>query len=288
MTIQTECMLANLRIGVWEGRRLDKAASKEVTTRNGAEDDAARVNKLIVPKESLKEINTASGALRLHFYSRTVPWGDNGDRLLTRRMYLKFIEEHEALMNEFNRCRDDFVDRIYPAARDQAQFRMGGLFDPNDYPRPSELRRRFYAVMEPGIIATTDDFRVKMDQNHADKIKSDIEASMASRLTAAVTNVYERVVEELTHYHATMADPKKVFRDSTVKNLEEIIDLLPGLNITSDPKLDEVHKRMKAKLSGRSGKDLRDKPAEREAAAKETKEILDVMAGFLNATKRAA
>jgi len=288
MSIANECMIVNLQIGVWEGKRLDKEASRDVTNRAGAEEDAARVNKHLIPKDKLKAVTKAQGALRLHFYDRTVPWKDNGDRLLTRKLYLKFIEEHEKLMNDFRDAVEEFITKIYPACRDQAEFRMGSLFRHEDYPPAESLRYRFYANMQVDVVTTGKDFRLDMDEKHVASIRKDMERELGERSKAATMHVYKRVLDELTHYHEVTSDPEKVFRNSTVEKLEDLIDILPGLNIADDPDLNAVIDQMKDTLSGRSPDDLRNNSAERSAAAKATEEVLDVMKGFMNTMKAAA
>ena len=86
-----KAMVMNLSIGIWQGYRLDKDASRKVTEDAGAMSDAARVNKHLVPKESLAAIVTAQNTIRTHFYSNTLPWRDNGDRLMTRKLFMTFI-----------------------------------------------------------------------------------------------------------------------------------------------------------------------------------------------------
>ena len=64
MSIVNDSMIVNLQIGVWMGYRLDKSASQKVTADAGAVQDAARVNKHLIPKEALKPIVSAAGAVR--------------------------------------------------------------------------------------------------------------------------------------------------------------------------------------------------------------------------------
>ena len=51
-------MVMTLSISRWQGHRLDKEASRKVTSEAGAAADAARVNKHLVPKEALAPIVT--------------------------------------------------------------------------------------------------------------------------------------------------------------------------------------------------------------------------------------
>ena len=282
MTITNEAMTANLQIGVWMGHRLDKDASKAVTDANAAESDAARVNKHLIPKEALRPIITAMGAVRTHFYSKTLPWKDNGDRLLTRKIFTGFLQEHERLVTAFREAVSDFLDRTYPSARAQAEFRMGNLFRLEDYPSADHLRQKFYINLDIDAVTEAGDFRVTMDQDQLDSIQADMTQAMQDRLGKAMGEVWTRLATTLGHFSERMKGDT-TFKVSTITNLEELLELLPALNIMNDPDLERIRKDIKGALNGVNAKDLRGDPAVRTVVAQETQQIMDDMAGFMKA-----
>lgn len=281
--ITERAMLMSLSIGIWQGYRLDRAASAKVTGDAGAASDAARVNKHLIPKEDLAPIVTAQNAVRTHFYAKTMPWRDNGDRLMPRKMFFEFIPEHEKLVADFNDAVSTFLDGKYPAAIERAEFRMGSMFDRDDYPSTSVLERKFYCKLDIGAIATAGDFRVQIDAEHADRVRAEIEAATEERIKAAVGDVWRRMAETVGYFQQRMADPKAVFRDSTVTNIAELLDLVPGLNVLDDPDIELVRAEIAKALGGIDAKDIRKDPALRTELAGEAQAILDKMSGFLNA-----
>ena len=282
MSIANNTMVVNLQISMWSGYKLDKGMSQRVTSEANADADAARVNKHIVPKESLKEIVTAAGSLRTHFYARTLPWGDNGDRLLPRLAYTDFVQEHGRLEQEFHNAVDNFIKEKYLAARDQAEFRMGEMFRAEDYPEADQLRRRFAVTLDVHGVPTGRDFRVDMDKQTTDMLRQQIEEKNAERVGTAMRDVWERLSTVLTHFANKMGEDA-VFRDSTVKNLEELVEMLPALNVTEDPELEKIRQDITDTLIGYKPKDLRKDTAVRQAAAKESRRIADQMASFMGA-----
>jgi hypothetical protein len=226
--------------------------------------------------------------VRLHFYTHTLPWKDNGDRLLTRLMFTDFIEEHERLVGQFRDAVDTFLSEAYPSARDQAEFRMGELFKAEDYPSADSLRHRFYVNMDIDPVTAANDFRVEMEQDQLDSVRKGMEQAMQERIGRAMADVWERVREVVEKFADKTRTKDAVFRDSLVGNIESLIDMLPGLNVLNDPDLDAIGKEVKARLLGYDLKDLRKKPAVRSAAAREAQEIMDKMAGYMNAFQVAA
>lgn len=287
MSITNQCMTVNLQIGMWNAQRLDRAASAGVTTQAGADSDAARVNKHLISKEALKPVQSAANALRTHFYTKTLPWKDNGDRLLTRKMYVEFLEGHSSLLEKFNEAVEHFLTKDYPAARERASFRMGDLFNADDYPSANELRRRFYANLDVDAVTEAGDFRVALDDEHLDNIKSGIESAMAQRIAGAMGDVWSRLANVLGHF-ADKMDSDGVFRNSTVTNLEELVAMLPALNVTEDPELERIRQEIEDHIIGYKPEELRKDQGVRDVAASEAKRIMDDMQGFMRAFGQAA
>lgn len=278
-----KAMVLTLSIGIWQGYRLDKQASAEITAAKGAKSDAARVNKHLVPKDALAAIITASGAVRTHFYGKTLPWRDNGDRLMPRKLFTQFIEEHEALATTFQNEVDTFLVHKYPEAIEQAEFRMGELFDRNDYPAVSELRRRFYIDLDINPVTSAGDFRVQIDSEHVDRVRETMERAAEQRVQQAQAAVWKRLAETLTMFHDRMANPDAPIYASLPEKMDELIEMLPGLNILDDPDIEAIRRDLHAKLKGVDPKDVRKNPDYREELAGEAKQIVDKMAGFMRA-----
>jgi len=272
MSVQTTCMTIDIHVGMWLGYKLDKVKTKEVTTEAGAADDAARVNKHLMPRESLSKVVSKVSSVRNHFYKNTLPWKDSGSRLITRKRYTPFMEEHVKLRDEFNTEVEEFLTNKYLAARDQAEFRMGSLFDPDDYPSAEMLRRKFYVSFD--IDAIGDAYDDRLDKS--DEITQ-------ARITKAVQGLWEKLSKPLEHFADKMSDAECVFRDTTVSNLKDIVDILPTLNFTNDATLTELGERIGKHLACYEAKDLRTNKVTRRAVADEAREILDSMAGYMNA-----
>ena len=278
-------MVVNLTQGNWEGRKLDKEAGRKVVSEAGAAMDAATVNKLTVPKEALAPIQTAKGALYNHYLLHTLPWKDNGDRLLSRKMYMRFVEGHEALVAKFNEAVDHFIVNVYPGVVAQAEFRMAGLFKASDYPPAEVLRGKFYAKLSIDAVTEGSDFRVKMDDDTVARIQEQIEDNLNKRVGAVMEKVWHQLFKALEHYAERMKAEGRLY-DSVKDNLIELCEILPGLNILNDPDLKRMGREIRQRLDGYDMKDLRHPKkgeALKAAAAAEADEIIEQMRGFMAA-----
>lgn len=283
MSITGNCMTANLSISAWTGQRIDKDATRKVTEDAGAASDAARVNKHLVPKESLKAITAALGAVRTHFYTNTLPWRDNGDRLLTRMRFTAFMAEHEKLRQDFDDAVTDFLTTTYPTAREKAAFRMGTMFNPDDYPSADTLRRRFAVNLEIDAVSEASDFRVQLDAAEQQRVREGIESAVHSRITTAMHDVWSRLSTAVENVAERLSDEDAIFRNSLISNLVDLIDLLPDLNITGDADLERLRLEAKHKLTAHTPDALRADKTVRAQVASEAQSLLADLSGIMRA-----
>jgi len=267
-TLNHSAMLATLTISQWTARKYDKSVSKQVEAQHQAK-DAGRYNKMLVGKESLESIQKIANATRTYHYKLTLPWGDNGDRLLPATLFQDYADSMRKYKAEFDARVREFV-RDYPQLKEEARTRLGTMYDPFDYPLATDIAGRFELKTEFTPVPTSGDFRVNLNAEYVDYIKRDIESRMEQRLREATKHCWMRVKEVVSHIHERLSDKDKTFRDTLISNAEELIAILPALNITNDPDLVEIADEVKALLIHpdrlRQDETLRSQTADKAAA----------------------
>lgn len=268
--LHQSAMLATLNISQWTARKYDKKVSVEVEQQHQAK-DAGRFNKLLIDKEALEPINKIAGAARAYHYKMTLPWGDNGDRLLPAMLFMDYTDAMRGYKAEFAKRVDEFVHK-YPDLCNTAYKRLGTMYNSSDYPGASEIRSRFELVTEFTPVPTANDFRVQLNEEYVGSIRRDIEARMNARQQEAVKHCFERVKEVVGHIHERLVDKDKTFRDSLITNAQELLALLPALNITGDQVLTDLAEEVKLLLVNPDR--LRQDETLREQTANRANEIL--------------
>ena len=282
MSLANECMVMNLQISVWMGYKLDKRTTAEVIEQKHAQDGAVRVNKHLIHKDYINPIVAAGGAVRRHFYENTLPWKDNGDRILTRKRYEKFIQRHSELTQVFNEAVEHFLTVAYAQAQGQAEFRMGEMYDPRDYPKAEQLRHMFGVHMDIEPVAEGKDFRVQIGKAEVAKVRSQMDAALEARVHSAKGDLWKRMHTVVKYYHDRMASDTK-FKATTVTNLQELVELVPELDFTDDPDIKAVRDLIATGLAVHEPEDLRDSEKLRTKVTHEAEDILKTMGGFMKA-----
>ena len=100
-TLSSRAMLCSLSISQWSASKHDRQASEEIAAHHGAQPDVGRYNKMLIPKETLAEVRKIAGEARREHYFMTLPWDDNGYRVLPAAVYMEHTEKLRDYSRQF-------------------------------------------------------------------------------------------------------------------------------------------------------------------------------------------
>jgi len=281
MTIQSihsRAMLVSLQVSTWTARKYDRKVTDEVNRNHGADKNAGRYNKRLLPGDapSYRELMGAASESRRQHYVQTLPWSDEGWRLLPSANFLEYTEALRKARGRFDSALRAFV-LDYPALATQARALLNGMWSADDYPSESSIEGRFSIVTEFSPVPASGDFRLDLPEDQLDQIRATTENRVQAATQDAMRDAWGRLFESVTHIQERLADPKGVFRDSLVENARELVDVLGRLNVSQDPELDRMRSLVRDKLTRYDAVELRENAALRTETAKSADEIIAAM-----------
>ena len=191
-------MLCSLSISMWSARKHDPEASQEIAQRHGAQADAGRYHKVLLPKEALAEIHKIVSEARQEHYFMTLPWDDNGYRVLPAAAYMDHTGKMRELSNQFTPAVEALA-RQFGQLVEEAKARLGGLFRSEDYPAPDELRSKFSFETKVMPLPDAGDFRVALGDEEKERIKRQITTAVEASLQVASRDLWQRLYEAVSH-----------------------------------------------------------------------------------------
>jgi hypothetical protein len=254
-SVSNACMLVEVAISSWTGRKLDKRASQDVTDQAQAAKGVANVSKkLLGDCAELDAVSKFVANARNVHYSSTVPWSDTGMRLLPTAKFFKYQQQMTALQTEFARLVEEFLN-AYQWEISQAQVKLGSLFNPDEYPSVESLKHKFRFATNYIPLPEVSDWRLDMEQTALDTLKSHYETFYTSQLQTAMSDVWARTHKALSAMSERLdygVDPatKKIFRDSLVTNVLDVVELLDDFNITKDVQMSAMKAKLEDTLRG--------------------------------------
>ena len=252
-SIASSAMLCELSISTWTGRKKDKRASEKVTSDNNASAGVANVSKkLLADCAELVAIQKLTANIRNMHYGMTMPWSDTGLRLLPTAQYFKYHEQMTAMRNEYESLVDKFL-RDYDNEIINAQLKLGDLFDPCEYPTAESLRAKFGFRLSYIPLPDAGDFRIDVGNEATDQIRTEYQSYYSRQLESAMNDVWKRLYEKLSNMSEKLDytdDNKKIFRDTLVSNVTDMVELLNVCNVTGDTQMSAMANKLDEALRG--------------------------------------
>lgn len=243
MSLKEKVMIVNLSISQWTARKHDKKITREVEQSHNAK-DSGRFNKILIATEALKNIQKVAGQARTFHYFNTLPWGDNGDRILSSKNYFNYVGEMSKIKTEFNSCVQDFISQ-YPTYKEDARIRLNGMFDEADYPSVGLIKEKFSIAFSFMPIPDAEDMRIQIQEEEVTKIRQEVQLQLDFRVDNSINEILKRCRSVVSHMSEKLLDPEAVFRDSLVTNISTLIDVIPLLNFNDDGHVKEVVRMLK-------------------------------------------
>jgi hypothetical protein len=287
--LSTKAVLASLNISTWTARRADATVTDEVHKQHNASQDAGRYWKRLIDKSAMAAIGSAKSKARDFHYLHTLPWRDDGSRVLPTALFIDYARAMKEFRLEFEAAAETFC-REYPGFIDRARRDLNGMFNAADYPDADSIRAKFgFDVTIMKCPDANDDFRTSIPEEFVDDLRSDLEAKMRDVVNGTLRDAGARVIElvgrmadRLKSYQPATDDApaKNPFRDSTVENVQELATLLPAFNLTGDPKLAKIIDGVRA-LATFDADQLRQNDSARMTAAAKADAILADVSSFI-------
>lgn len=280
-TISHRAMLARVSIRAVDFTRLDRRVSAEVNESKGASADASRTNKHLIVSPLLKEVQKVAGELRAKHRYMTLAWQDDGYRMLPAAAFPAYQQAMNALIRKYDDAVKIFID-AYPDMIEESKKRLGEMFEYKDFPHPKSLAKRFVAAVGTMPLPEGKDFRVDLGEAEVARIRGELEAQSQEALAGAVKELWTRLHKVIRHMVDRLSvftvddEGKRInnFKSSLVTNVQELVSVLPALNITNDPVMAELADKARRELCAHDAEDLKANDGLREKVKTSAADIL--------------
>jgi hypothetical protein len=272
--ITERAMLAAVHIRIWTAVKHDRKISRDVADQHGASQNAGRYNKqLLRGAEKLEELRSLAGQVRQYFYKITLPWSDEGLRLLPSNLYFDFTTRMREFEASFEQGVESFLE-VYPQYIDQVRPELNGLFRQEDYPAADKLRKKFGVKLEILPIPSGNDFRVQMSAEEQARVSREIDTNVRQSLVHGTEDLWKRLREVVSHMVDRLNEPESHFHATLVTNVLDLVELLPHLNVNGDVDLNRIAEQARQRLCNYSAQDLKKHEVLRVATASDAAEIV--------------
>lgn len=279
MNLNERAMLVYLNIRTWNAEREDKKIGDDIAAKYGNDRRMGKFRRYLINPDELTPIKTKCQEMRMRHYALTLPWGDDGARIITSAGFFAYRDEMQAYVDQLGPMFADFVAK-YPQMIDDAKLLLNGLWREYEYPKPTVIAGYFSVKTTIRPVPDSFDFRVDLGETDVATIRAQIQEDAQEQIAIAQTETCKRlrnVVEKLGGYVAKGHKP--VLLQSTVQAIRDMARTLPGMNIADDARITELVPAVQA-LGKWDGDVLAESDICKSMIATQAQAVLDKMASY--------
>lgn len=281
-TLIEDLILVELKIRRPRGKMKSEQGKHELEDAHKIAKNSTDVQVIHIAEEYGGSIRLAGNQIRNYWNMHTLPWVRFGWSVIPTT---KYIELMDAIARMKQESWDPAVDRLidnYDIVKADASRRLNGLWEPAKFPSREKMRSQYMIEVDRSAITDMDDVRFRgLDNAEIEQIRESMREQFDDKISTAVGSIIERLRKHVADVSERMAlDPKKAKYKKLWASLRRTCDILPGLNVTKDPRIDALIATVREKIAKWEPSLLRDNPARRKAVREAANEVLKDLDSF--------
>lgn len=250
-------LLTHFTVSMYRATKADKESGDELAEQKKADKTMVTVTKRLLESGAMSEHTKIERRMKKWWKQHTLPFTQESTRMLPNEHYFDFVKEFNECNELWEKANESFFKR-WPTLKAEAK-KLGGDFLKDEYyPSVQELQSKF--VFEYQIFPMPSGsgfFQSKFSDAENKRIQKQIDKASAAAAEQAVSSMFKRFIVPVAHMRNKLteykADPTNEvatkFHESLLTNIEELIDLVPTLNITNNKELEKIAIKMTKELT---------------------------------------
>lgn len=260
--------------------RRDPKLTSDVQREKHLDSKSGRWLKQLYPDEALDPLNKLANEARQWHYGHSLPWLDEGMRILPSTHYFDYTNQMRDFRHKFEGLAGSHFLARYDEWLAWARQAHNGTFDDTDYPGTLVLRDKFEFRVDLRPVPSGEDFRVNFSEEEMEVIKQDMDEKVQIACEEARKDLWHRLMDPIKNMAEQLRKDKPRIYDTLTGNLMDIVKLIPVLNLTGDDKLNEFREEVLHNLCVVSTDSLRENEGTRKNVAAQAEALINRMKGY--------
>lgn len=227
-------------------------------------------------------VNSISVA-RTYLKSMTLQSDVRGERILKTTAYMDIKTKMKMLEERYWDCVRKFLDG-YDEMVAQEKERLSALAINVAFPTREQIETKFRFDLWFGGVPEGDDlmrkYGMELPLDEVARIAERTEEKTKQQIAKAMLESWRRIFNTVYDMAVKLADEDHKFRNSLIGNIRSLVNMMPHMNLTDDPQLNEIKEQIEEKLLSKTASELKANPEVRKEVAKSALDISKTMATF--------
>jgi len=235
-----------LSISCWDGKVDSPELSHELEVAKKAEKGAFDTKVCYLPPHYAKPITVAASQLRTYWDMHTLPWEHFGWKICTAKKYQSLMDGVVQRKRTFDTAVEELINN-YEDVYNASKIKVKEAFRADKFPSKNDLALKYDVHIYRNSVNAANDVRIEglSDAVVAD-IRMDVSKQYEDQIQMAVANIASRLRDVATDIIERTSKGAEGLKFATlVTKINKTCDSLNGLNITDDPRIDELIAKFK-------------------------------------------
>ena len=280
ISLTSKAMLAKVSCSIIGMRKKDDSATEKANTHLQTSPNAGMYQKCRISRENIIDVIRARDkATKLH-RRMTTPFTSDNWGLISADLVMDYGRQMANFKQEFESGVADVVNRWLAIIAFEKK-RLGPLFNYSEYPLASEVNE--YFAFEHSLKPVPDEGHVILDLETEvlNEIKASLRKENHKNLERSMRDMWTRLLEPVSNMADICSNDKKVFK-SLISKLEDIVDIMPALNIVNDPGLIDIGFEIRQKLLLHTTGQIKDDKNLKKKLGKEAEYLANKVRGYMD------
>lgn len=279
-TLRDKAITVRLSRHMYNPYKYDKGATDAAEASIGAHKAGRYTKRLLRTCKELKEAQQAYAGLYEYIMDNTLPWMDDGVRVLPNESYMDFASEVSRLKAN---CAAK-VQRLYEvwdARVVEDRLCLSGMWDIRDYPTKDDMLKRWGADVVFAPVPCSADFRIDMDEEDKKELDEAVKEVEDKATGYLITEILKPVQAMASKLAVPIGEEGAIFRDTLVSNVNDVCRRARKLNINNDSRIDEAVKSIEDTMRSITPQTLRESQQVRETTQKRMSDLQKKLSQWL-------
>ena len=271
-TLRDKAITVRLSRRMYNPYKYDKTATEAAENSTGTHRAGRFTKRLLRNCVELKKTQSAYNDLYAYVVDNTLPWMDDGVRVLPNANYMEFVAEVGNLRRRAAACLKVLYDAWDQRVMEDQKI-LGGLWCASDYLSKDEMLGKWGVQLTFAPVPCSEDFRIDMDETDKqalDEAVREVQDQAGDYLLKEILKPVAAMAEKLA---VPIGTEGSIFRDTLVSNLKDVCKRARKLNINGDSRVASVISDIEAAVSVVTPDSLRQSTAARQATGSAMKAV---------------
>lgn len=251
-----KAMLAKVSFSIIGMRKKDTTATTKANNFLQTSQASGMYQKCRISRNNIIEVIRAKEKASALHRKLTTPFTKDGWGLIAADLVMGYSTDMGHYKQEFYAAVSDVHNR-WPAIVADEQKRLGPLFNQNEYPPQNKVKDFFSFEHELKVVPDEGHVILDLENEFIEEIKSDIRKKNQENMRRSIKDMWQRLFKPVANMADICSNDKRVY-GTLIEKIEDIVDILPALNIINDADLNDMSNEIKSKLLGHTIGQIRD------------------------------